>query len=38
MDTAEEHFHQMNHRPEMDGMDTMDIGMGEDRATALEVV
>jgi hypothetical protein len=38
MDTMEEHFHSMNHRPEVDGMDTVDIGMGEDRAVELEVV
>jgi hypothetical protein len=28
----------MNHRPEMEGMDTVDTGMGEDRAVKLEVV
>jgi hypothetical protein len=35
MDTVEEHFHSMNHGPEVEGMDT---GMGENRAVELEVV
>jgi hypothetical protein len=38
MDTVEEHFHPMNHRSEVEGMDTVDTGMGEDRAAELEVV
>jgi hypothetical protein len=38
MNTMEEHFHSMNHRLEVDGMDTVDTGMGEDRAAELEVV
>jgi hypothetical protein len=38
MDTMEEHFHLMNHRPNVEGMDTVDTGMGEDRATELGVV
>jgi hypothetical protein len=38
MDTVEEHFHPMNHRSEVEGMDMVDTGMGEDRATELEVV
>jgi hypothetical protein len=28
----------MKHRPEVDDMDTVDTGMGEDRAAELEVV
>jgi hypothetical protein len=27
VDTVEEHFHPINHRPEVDGMDTVDTGM-----------
>jgi hypothetical protein len=38
MDTVEEHFHLMNHRPELEGMDTVDTGMEKDRAAELEVV
>ena len=38
MDTMEEHFHPMNHRPEVEGMNTVDTGMVEDRAAELEVV
>jgi hypothetical protein len=38
MDTVEEHFHLMNHRSEVEGMDMVDTGIGEDRATELEVV
>jgi hypothetical protein len=38
MDTVEEHFHPMNHRPEVEGMDTVDTIMGEDRVAELEVV
>jgi hypothetical protein len=25
MDTMEEHFHLMNHRPEVEGMDTVEV-------------
>jgi hypothetical protein len=35
---VEEHFHWMNHRPEVKGMDTVDTGMGDDRAVELGVV
>jgi hypothetical protein len=38
MDTVEEHFHPMNHQPEVEGMNTVDTGMREDRAAELEVV
>jgi hypothetical protein len=38
MYTVEEHFHPMNHRSEVEGMNTVDTGMGEDRAAELEVV
>jgi hypothetical protein len=38
MDMVEEHFHPMNHRLEVEGMDTVDTCMGEDRAAELEVV
>jgi hypothetical protein len=38
MDTMDEHFHPMNHRPEVEGMDMVDIGMREDKAAELEVV
>jgi hypothetical protein len=38
MDTVEEHFHPINHQPEVEGMDMVDTGMGEDRAAELEVV
>jgi hypothetical protein len=38
MNTVEEHFHLMNHRSEVESMDTLDTGMREDRATELEVV
>jgi hypothetical protein len=34
----EEHFHPINHRPEVEGMDTVDTDMGEDRAAKLNVV
>jgi hypothetical protein len=34
----EEYFLPMNHRLEVDVIDTMDIGMGEDRAGELEMV
>jgi hypothetical protein len=37
-DTVEEHFHLMNYWPEVQGMDTVDTGMGEDRVAELEVV
>jgi hypothetical protein len=36
MDTVEEHFHAMNHRPEMEDMDTVDTDMEEDKAAELE--
>jgi hypothetical protein len=35
---VEEYFHPMNHRPEVEGTDTVDTVMGEDRAIELEVV
>jgi hypothetical protein len=38
MDTIEEHFHPRNHRLEVEGMDTVNTDMGEDRAAELEVV
>jgi hypothetical protein len=38
MDTVNEHFHLMNQRPEVEGMNTVDTSMGEDRAAELEVV
>jgi hypothetical protein len=38
MGTMQEHFHSMNHGPEVESMDTVDTGMGEDRAAELEVV
>jgi hypothetical protein len=38
MDTVKEHFHQMNHRSVIEGMNTVDTGMGEDRVSELEVV
>jgi hypothetical protein len=38
MDMVEKYFHPMNHGPEVEGMDTVDISMGEDRAAELEVV
>jgi hypothetical protein len=38
MDTMEEHFHPMNHRPEVESMDMMDTSVGEDRVAELEVV
>jgi hypothetical protein len=38
MDTVDEHFHSMNYRPEVEGMDTVDTGMGEDRTVELKVV
>jgi hypothetical protein len=31
-------FHPMNHRPEVEGMDTVDTCIGEDKAAELEVV
>jgi hypothetical protein len=37
MDTVEEHFHPINHRLEVKGMDMLDTDMG-DEATRLEVV
>jgi hypothetical protein len=38
MDTVEAHFHMINHRPNVEGMDTVCIDIGEDRADELEVV
>jgi hypothetical protein len=38
MNTVEEHFHLMNHRSEVESMNTLDTGMREDRTTELEVV
>jgi hypothetical protein len=38
MDTVYEHFHSMNHRLEVEDMDTVDTNMREDRAAELEVV
>jgi hypothetical protein len=38
MDTVKEHFHPMNHQPDVKGMDTVNTGIGEDRAAELEVV
>jgi hypothetical protein len=37
MDTVEEHFHPINHRLEVKGMDMLHTDMG-DEATRLEVV
>jgi hypothetical protein len=37
MNTVEEHFHPIN-RSKVEGIDTMDTGMREDRAAELEVV
>ncbi len=38
MDTVEEYFHPRNHRSEVDGMDIVGSGMGEDRTAELKVV
>jgi hypothetical protein len=38
MNTVEEYFHPMNHRSEVESMNMVDTGMGEDRAAELEVV
>jgi hypothetical protein len=38
MDTVKEHFHPMNHQPDVKGMDMVNTGIGEDRAAELEVV
>jgi hypothetical protein len=38
IDTVEEHFHPMNHRPKVEDMDMVDTGTREDRAVELEVV
>jgi hypothetical protein len=38
MDTVEERYHPINHRPEMEGMDRDDSGMGEDMIIEVEVV
>jgi hypothetical protein len=37
MDTVEEIFHLMNHRPEVEGIDTVDTRMEKYRAVELEV-
>jgi hypothetical protein len=38
MDTVEEHYHSLNHRPEVEGMDREDSGMGEDMTVEVEVI
>jgi hypothetical protein len=38
MYSMEEHFYPMNHRPEVEVMDIVDSGLGEDKTTELEVV
>jgi hypothetical protein len=38
MDTVEEYYHLMNHRPEVKGMDKEDSGMWEDVTVEMEVV
>jgi hypothetical protein len=38
MDTVEEYYHLMNHRPEVKGMDKEDSGMWEDVTVEVEVV
>jgi streptomycin 6-kinase len=38
MHTVEEHEHPMNHRPEVEGMDWEDNGMGEDMMVEVKVV
>jgi hypothetical protein len=38
MDTVDEYFHPMNNRSEVEGMDTVDTSMEEDRAAELEVI
>jgi hypothetical protein len=38
MDTVEKHFHLINHRPEVEGMYTVNTGMREDRAAELDVI
>jgi hypothetical protein len=37
MNTVDEHFHPMNHRSDVEGMDTVDTAMGG-RAVELDVV
>jgi hypothetical protein len=37
-DMVKEHCHPMNHRPEVEGMDREDSGMGEDMMDKVEVV
>jgi hypothetical protein len=36
--TVEEHYHLINHRPEVEGMDREDSGMGENMMVEVEVV
>jgi hypothetical protein len=38
MDTVDEHYHPMNHRPEVVGTDMEDSGMGEDMTVEVEAV
>jgi hypothetical protein len=38
MDTVEEHYHQMNHRPEMESMDREDSDVGKDMTDEVEMV
>jgi hypothetical protein len=38
MNTVDEYYHPMNHRPNVEGMDREDSGMREDMAVEMEVV
>jgi hypothetical protein len=38
MDTVEEHYHPMNHQPEVEGMDREDSGMWENMTVGVGVV
>jgi hypothetical protein len=38
MNTVEEHYHPMNYRPEVKGMDREDSDMGEDMTIEVEVI
>jgi hypothetical protein len=38
MDTVDEHYHPMNHRLEVEGMDREDSGMREDMTVDVKVV
>jgi hypothetical protein len=38
MDTVEKYFHLINHRLEVESMDTVNTGMGEDRVAELNVI